>query len=133
MPTYKNNTSVNMYVPEEVKAGETRTFPRYLHGTGLTLQSDGHLDLVLAAGSVTISTADAEREVSISENAIVDISVACTQGQVYLYFNSTDTTPIILDQYFTYSTNLETELVCKLILVGKEESTKAAYSIVRSR
>jgi len=133
MPTYKNNTSVNMYVPEEVKAGETRTFPRYLHGTGLTLQEDGHINLVLAANSITIATADAEREVSISTEAVADISVACSQGQAYLYFNSTDTTPIVLDQYFIYNTNIDTGLVCKLILVGKEESTKIAYSIVRSR
>jgi len=133
MPTYKNNTSVTVYVPEEVKAGETRTFPRYLHGTDLTLLEDGHIDLVLASNSITITTVDATREVSISKDAMLDISVACSQGQIYLYFNAATTTPIVIDQNFTYSTIIDSDLICKMIIKAKDAGSKAAYSIVRSR
>jgi len=130
MPTYKNNTNVTLYVPEEVKAGATRSFTRYKYGTALTLLDENPLGMVLASGTQTLASA-ATISVEMNTKTNVDMSIVCSTGELEFRFNDVSHAPVRLTKGLIYNNTINTELMKKVYIKATAPDTLVYYSFVR--
>ncbi len=130
MPTYKNNTDVTLYVPEEVKPGATRSFTHYKHGTSLTLVDENHLNMVMASGATTLASGGTVTE-TLSINTDLDFSVVCDSGSLEIYFNADSFSPVRLTKGLVYNNQFNTKAFRKMIIKATADNTKIYYAFVR--